>query len=45
MRDNLFENKDGENSVYKVLARKYRPKIFNDIISQSHVTRIIKKFY
>ena len=42
MRDNLFENKDGENSEYKVLARKYRPKIFNDIISQSHVTRIIK---
>ena len=42
MRDNLFENKDGENSEYKVLARKYRPKIFNDIISQSHITRIIK---
>ena len=42
MRDNLFENMDDENSEYKVLARKYRPKIFGDIISQSHVTRIIK---
>lgn len=42
MKDNLFENKDGESSEYKVLARKYRPKIFSDIISQSHVTRIIK---
>ena len=42
MQDNLFEKKDDENLEYKVLARKYRPKVFGDIISQSHVTRIIK---
>ena len=27
---------------YKVLARKYRPKIFKDIVSQSHISRIIE---
>ena len=42
MQDNLFEKKDDGNLEYKVLARKYRPKVFGDIISQSHVTRIIK---
>lgn len=42
MQDNLFQNKDITGFEYKVLARKYRPKIFSDVISQSHVIRIIK---
>ena len=27
---------------YRALARKYRPKLFNHIVSQSHIIRIIK---
>ena len=36
------KNQDNKTLNYTVLANKYRPKLFSDLLSQAHVTRIIK---
>ena len=42
MQDQLFQDIEPQNKEYKVLARKYRPRIFKDVISQEHIVRIIE---
>ena len=42
MQNNLLNNTDNKNLEYKVLARKYRPKMFCDIIAQHHIIKIIQ---
>ena len=39
---NIFADDSSKKEKYKVLARKYRPRLFNDIISQSHIITVIK---
>jgi DNA polymerase-3 subunit gamma/tau len=31
-----------DKSEYRVLARKYRPKLFKDIVAQDHIVRVIR---
>ncbi|MSO14350.1 DNA polymerase III subunit gamma/tau [Rickettsiales endosymbiont of Trichoplax sp. H2] len=38
----IFADDSNKKEKYKVLARKYRPRLFNDIISQSHIITVIK---
>ena len=42
MQEQLFQDDAVENKEYKVLARKYRPRVFKDVVSQSHIIRIIE---
>ncbi|MFQ3306972.1 MAG: DNA polymerase-3 subunit gamma/tau [Candidatus Midichloriaceae bacterium] len=41
MSENLFGVEKVKNH-YEVLARKYRPRLFADVLSQEHLVRIIK---
>ena len=38
----MHNNQNNRTLSYQVLANKYRPKLFSDLVCQTHITRIIK---
>ena len=41
--EDAFHFKRGVCSVYQALYRKWRPKVFSDVIGQEHITETLKK--